>query len=185
MLLPLLHRVQAVDESVVDEWLVAAASSPHDHNNPPAEGSTEGPTYSLFGFPAEDNYAGVKFPLDWAKAVKQRSTEQHKWMVRACVLVDAAAFVPTQPLDLSKLDADFVDITFYKLFGEEPVIACYPTGLGALLVRTEAVPLLRKVFWGLRCRLASQKLIVFGAFISWRDSGIGRSVPNSAKNRPH
>mmetsp|Transcript_19003 Transcript_19003/g.53201 ORF Transcript_19003/g.53201 Transcript_19003/m.53201 type:complete len:843 (+) Transcript_19003:23-2551(+) len=128
---------QAVDESVVDEWLVAAASSPHDHNNPPAEGSTEGPTYSLFGFPAEDNYAGVKFPLDWAKAVKQRSTEQHKWMV----LVDAAAFVPTQPLDLSKLDADFVDITFYKLFG-------YPTGLGALLVRTEAVPLLRKVFWG-------------------------------------
>ncbi|KAF5842717.1 pyridoxal phosphate-dependent transferase [Dunaliella salina] len=128
---------QAIDESVMDEWLGAASSSPHDHNDPPAEGSPESPTYSLFGFPAEDNYAGVKFPLDWAKNVKQRSTEQHKWMV----LVDAAAFVPTQPLDLSKLDADFVDITFYKLFG-------YPTGLGALLVRTEVVPLLHKVFWG-------------------------------------
>jgi molybdenum cofactor sulfurtransferase len=24
----------------------------------------------------------------------------------------------------------------------------YPTGLGALLIRTEAVPLMRKVFWG-------------------------------------
>ncbi|KAL6757710.1 pyridoxal phosphate-dependent transferase [Haematococcus lacustris] len=57
------------------------------------------------------------------------------------VLVDAAAYAPTQPLDLSSLQADFVDIAFYKMFG-------YPTGLGALLVRTEAMPLMQKVFWG-------------------------------------
>lgn len=52
--------------------------------------------------------------------------------------MDAAAYAPTQPLDLSTLQADFVDVAFYKMFG-------YPTGLGALLVRTEVVPLLRKV----------------------------------------
>lgn len=53
------------------------------------------------------------------------STAAHKWKV----LLDAAAFVPTQPLDLSVYPADFVSISFYKMLG-------FPTGLGALLVRT-------------------------------------------------
>lgn len=52
------------------------------------------------------------------------STEAHEWKV----MLDAAAFVPTQPLDLTQFPADFVSISFYKMFG-------YPTGLGALLVR--------------------------------------------------
>ena len=52
------------------------------------------------------------------------STPTHQWKV----LLDAAAFVPTQPLDLRQYPADFVTISFYKIFG-------YPTGLGALLVR--------------------------------------------------
>jgi molybdenum cofactor sulfurtransferase len=30
------------------------------------------------------------------------------------VLLDAAAFVPTQPLDLAETPADFVDLSFYK-----------------------------------------------------------------------
>lgn len=62
---------------------------------------------------AEDNYAGVKYPLSWAQEVKNRSTDAHKWMV----LIDAAAYVPTQPLDLSAVEADFVDVAFYKMFG--------------------------------------------------------------------
>ena len=52
------------------------------------------------------------------------SSKGHKWKV----LLDAAAFAPTQPLDLSQFPADFVAVSFYKMFG-------YPTGLGALLVR--------------------------------------------------
>jgi selenocysteine lyase/cysteine desulfurase len=44
------------------------------------------------------------------------------------VLVDAAKGCGTMPPDLSRFKADFVAISFYKLFG-------YPTGLGALLVR--------------------------------------------------
>jgi len=39
------------------------------------------------------------------------------------VLLDAAAFVPTNPLDLSVVQPDFVVISFYKMFG-------YPTGVG-------------------------------------------------------
>ena len=44
------------------------------------------------------------------------------------VLLDAAAFVPTNRLDLSRVHPDFVDISFYKIFG-------YPTGIGCLLAR--------------------------------------------------
>ena len=69
--------------------------------------------------------------------IKAKSTDAAQWKV----LVDAAAYVPTQPLDLSEVPADFVVMSFYKMFG-------YPTGLGALLVRVEAAELLQKVFEG-------------------------------------
>ena len=48
------------------------------------------------------------------------------------VLLDAAAFVPTNRLDLSVWTPDFVAISFYKMFG-------YPTGVGALLARRDAL----------------------------------------------
>jgi selenocysteine lyase/cysteine desulfurase len=48
--------------------------------------------------------------------------------------------VPTHALDLSAHPADFVALSFYKMFG-------YPTGLGALVVRTDVAPLLDKVGW--------------------------------------
>ena len=32
----------------------------HEHNY----------TYSLFAFPAEDNFAGVKYPLSWIKQIQ-------------------------------------------------------------------------------------------------------------------
>lgn len=56
-------------------------------------------------------------------------------------MLDAAAYVPTQPLDLAEAQPDFAAISFYKMFG-------FPTGLGALLVKTENVDILRKVFFG-------------------------------------
>ena len=40
------------------------------------------------------------------------------------VLLDAAAFVPTNRLDLGAVHPDFVSLSFYKMFG-------YPTGVGA------------------------------------------------------
>ncbi|KAF8412741.1 hypothetical protein HHK36_000710 [Tetracentron sinense] len=48
------------------------------------------------------------------------------------VLIDAAKGCATQPPDLASFPADFVVISFYKIFG-------YPTGLGALLVRNVVI----------------------------------------------
>lgn len=76
-----------------------------------------------------------QYPLDWVKAVQAKGTPGvHEWKV----LLDAASYVPTHPLDLAEHPADFVAVSFYKMFG-------YPTGLGALLIRTEDVGLLKKV----------------------------------------
>ena len=56
------------------------------------------------------------------------------------VLLDAAAYVPSSPLSLTDVPADFVAISFYKMFG-------YPTGVGALLVRREALALLDRAYF--------------------------------------
>ncbi|KAA6373602.1 MAG: molybdenum cofactor sulfurtransferase, partial [Streblomastix strix] len=79
-------------------------------------------TYNLFAYPAECNYSGKKYPLDLINKIH-------------------TAFVPTARLDLSKYPADFVCISFYKMFG-------FPSGIGALIVSTEAAKLLRKTFFG-------------------------------------
>lgn len=44
--------------------------------------SAHRPTYSLFAYPARDNYDGVMYPLKWVQAVQAKSTPGHKWKVR-------------------------------------------------------------------------------------------------------
>ncbi len=73
----------------------------------------------LFAYPAQSNFTGVQHPLEWIAEAQVRGWD---------VLLDAAAFVPTNLLDLSKWHPDFVPISFYKMFG-------YPTGIGCLLAR--------------------------------------------------
>jgi molybdenum cofactor sulfurtransferase len=53
------------------------------------------------------------------------------------VLLDAAAFVPTNRLDLSRWHPDFVTLSFYKMLG-------YPTGVGALIARKAALAKLHR-----------------------------------------
>jgi molybdenum cofactor sulfurtransferase len=53
------------------------------------------------------------------------------------VLLDAAAYVPTNRLDLSCWHPDFVAISFYKMFG-------WPTGIGCLLARRDALAKLER-----------------------------------------
>lgn len=79
--------------------------------------------HNLFAYPAQSNFSSVQHPLDWIE-----KAHKHGWDV----LLDAAAFVPTNKLDLSAVKPDFVPISFYKMFG-------YPTGLGALIARKEAL----------------------------------------------
>ncbi|MBN8731088.1 MAG: aminotransferase class V-fold PLP-dependent enzyme [Acidobacteria bacterium] len=82
----------------------------------------------LFAFPAQSNFTGVKHPLELVEEARQRG-----WRV----LLDAAAYAPTNRLDLRQVRPDFVTLSFYKMFG-------YPTGVGALLVRRESLRLLRR-----------------------------------------
>ena len=82
----------------------------------------------LFSFPAQSNFSGVKHPLSWITEAKSEGWD---------VLLDAAAFVPTNQLDLNQYHPDFVALSFYKMFG-------YPTGLGALIVRREALTKLQR-----------------------------------------
>jgi selenocysteine lyase/cysteine desulfurase len=83
----------------------------------------EGAQGKLFAFPAQSNFSGVQHPLEWIGRAQEMGWD---------VLLDAAAFVPTNRLDLSRWHPDYVVLSFYKMFG-------YPTGVGALIARREAL----------------------------------------------
>lgn len=83
---------------------------------------------NLFAYPAQSNFSGVQHPLEWIARAQERGWD---------VLLDAAAFVPTNQLDLSQWHPDFVDISFYKMFG-------YPTGVGCLIARHAALAKLKR-----------------------------------------
>ena len=53
------------------------------------------------------------------------------------MLLDAAANVPSNRLDLSVVKPDFVPVSWYKVFG-------YPTGVGCLIARRQALGRLRR-----------------------------------------
>ena len=78
---------------------------------------------NLFAYPAQSNVTGVQHPLDWIAHAQEQGWD---------VLVDCAAFVPSNRLDLSVWHPDFVPLSFYKMFG-------YPTGVGCLLARKSAL----------------------------------------------
>jgi len=51
-----------------------------------ANGSSNGggePAFSLFAYPAYDNFSGKMNPAEWVKAVQAKSTPEHQWKVRA------------------------------------------------------------------------------------------------------
>ena len=82
----------------------------------------------LFAYPAQSNFSGVQHPLGWVDLAQAAGYD---------VLLDAAAFVPANRLDLGAVRPEFVTVSFYKMFG-------YPTGLGCLLARRDALARLRR-----------------------------------------
>jgi selenocysteine lyase/cysteine desulfurase len=82
----------------------------------------------LFAYPAQSNFSGVQHPLEWVAWARERG-----WRV----ILDCAAYAPTNRLDLGRVKPDFVPLSFYKMFG-------YPTGVGALVYRHEALRDLRR-----------------------------------------
>jgi selenocysteine lyase/cysteine desulfurase len=91
-------------------------------------GRAGGGARNLFAYPAQSNFSGVKHPLALIDQAHAAGWD---------VLLDAAAYVPTNHLDLAAVKPDFVCVSFYKMFG-------YPTGVGALLVRNGAIGALRR-----------------------------------------
>ena len=89
---------------------------------------TRGDHHNLLAYPAQSNFSGVQHPLEWIDLA-----HAHGWDV----LLDAAAYVPTNRLDLSVWHPDFVAMSFYKMFG-------WPTGVGCLLARSEALAKLER-----------------------------------------
>lgn len=84
--------------------------------------------HNLFAFPAQSNFSGVQHPLEFIEWAHARGWD---------VLLDAAAFTPTNPLDLAKYKPEFVAQSFYKIFG-------YPTGVGALIAKRDALKKLQR-----------------------------------------
>jgi selenocysteine lyase/cysteine desulfurase len=89
---------------------------------------TTGDHHNLFAYPAQSNFSGVHHPLDWIE-----HAHAHGWDV----LLDAAAYVPTNRLDLGRRHPDFVALSFYKMFG-------WPTGVGCLIARHDALAKLER-----------------------------------------
>lgn len=90
---------------------------------------------TLLAYPAQSNYCGRKYPLQWIDQMKSVGGNK-RWYV----CLDAASLVANSDLNLSTNKPDFVTISFYKMFG-------YPTGLGALLVKNESAHVLKKQYF--------------------------------------
>ncbi|KAJ1724559.1 hypothetical protein LPJ53_001205 [Coemansia erecta] len=97
---------------------------------------------SLLAYPAQCNFSGQRFPMNVASKIDclyRRSGDYDEGdHVPWWVLVDAAGYASSSPLNLDALDAgpDFVAASMYKIFGA-------PTGLGVLLVNRASIPHLK------------------------------------------
>jgi selenocysteine lyase/cysteine desulfurase len=107
-------------------WLPIAADLTLDE--PTGALASISATRGLVAYPAQSNFSGARHPLSFVADAKARGFE---------VLLDTAAFAASHPIDLSTCQADFIALSFYKLFG-------YPTGVGALVARHEALATLTR-----------------------------------------
>jgi selenocysteine lyase/cysteine desulfurase len=83
---------------------------------------------NLLAFPAQSNFSGVQHPVDLVEEAHEAGFD---------VLVDAAAFAPTNHLDVARIRPDFASFSFYKMIG-------FPTGVGCLLVRRDRLESLNR-----------------------------------------
>ena len=84
--------------------------------------------YNLLAFPAQSNFSGVQHPLELVEEAQQLGWD---------VLVDMAAFAPTNRVDIAAIRPDFATFSFYKVCG-------FPTGIGCLLIRKERLAALQR-----------------------------------------
>lgn len=97
---------------------------------------------ALFAYPAQSNFSGVQHPLEWIPEAHARG-----WQV----LLDAAAYAAISDLDLTRHKPDFVPLSYYKIVG-------WPTGLGCLIARNDALTQLRRPWFSGGTVVASSAL---------------------------
>jgi selenocysteine lyase/cysteine desulfurase len=83
---------------------------------------------TLLAFPAQSNFSGVRHPLGLVGRAQALGFK---------VMLDAAAYLPTSPLSLREVRPDFISLSLYKIAG-------YPSGVGALVARRDALVGLRR-----------------------------------------
>ena len=96
-----------------------------------------GATAELVALPAQCNFSGVKEDLSLVQELVKRKTSG----CRTYVLLDASSWVGHCRLSLEECPADFVALSFYKMFG-------FPTGVGCLVVRKDAAAVLHRRYFG-------------------------------------
>jgi selenocysteine lyase/cysteine desulfurase len=84
--------------------------------------------HNLLAFPAQSNFSGVQHPFDLVDEAHDAGWD---------VLVDIAAFAPTNRFDVARVRPDFAALSFYKMMG-------FPTGVGCLLVRRDRLDTLAR-----------------------------------------
>ena len=127
-------RQEAQNSICVDDAATIDLLNSHD----PIKVKSRRPT--LFAYPAQSNLDGRRFPLQWCHFLRMQYAAQNSIgdSKTHYSLLDAAAYVPTAPLNLSDSDStpDFTVLSFYKIFG-------FPD-LGGFIVRRQSAPILLK-----------------------------------------
>jgi molybdenum cofactor sulfurtransferase len=116
---------EAISEEQAKRWLMSGDISEKDSRP------------GLFAYPAQSNFNGRRFPLDWPAWLREHGSGWYS-------LLDASSYLTTTPLDYYNLNnaPDFTVFSFYKIFG-------YPD-LGGIIVRKTAGHMLvqRRFFGG-------------------------------------
>lgn len=139
-------RLSPGDLRISDEDVAAALG--HGARLPGAVASRR-QRRGLLAYPAQSNFSGVQHPLAWVDRAQAAGYD---------VLLDAAAFVPANRLDLGLVKPEFVPVSWYKLFG-------YPTGVGCLVARRDALARLRRpwfsggTIWGVSVQGGWHRLV--------------------------
>ncbi len=113
--------------------------------------TTDGSDNRLFAFPAQSNSTGIKHSLELIDLAHAKGWD---------VLLDTAAYVSTNKLDLQAIQPEFVCISFYKMFG-------FPTGIGCLLVKTKKESFQSSSAFG---KLRNNKPAFFGGTVAYVSS---------------
>ncbi|EAY09948.1 molybdenum cofactor sulfurase, putative [Trichomonas vaginalis G3] len=94
--------------------------------------SKPGPIIHLLAMPLEDNFAGTKPTHEIMHEITHINGS-------FAILADAAAYLPTNPLNLTEYPFHAVDMSFYKIFG-------FPN-YGALVIRNDFMNQLKKSYF--------------------------------------